>query len=98
MKLEKFTQLLGEELEFFKGNGRAFAPTSIGTLYVSNNYNSSKPGWVMEHSGGVDKNGVDRSYLQGSLWLCNTSLTEYDIKNHRPLEAGEKAAAKKRTK
>jgi hypothetical protein len=82
MRFEVFQKLLGnEKLEFFKGKGRAFAPTSVGTLFVSNSYDPKKDGWVMEHSGG---DGYE--HLTGSLWLANTGLTEYDIKNHKPID------------
>jgi hypothetical protein len=89
MRLETFVKSLGEELQFFKGKGRAFAPTKIGTIFVSNSYVASKPGWILEHSG-----GEGYEHLRESLWLCNTGLTEYDIKHHKPAEPKAKGRGK----
>lgn len=83
MTLQQFETAVGEKLCFFKGKGRAFCPTPIGTLFVASSYNPAKPGFVMEAAIPA------RPDLDGSLWLCNAKLDVYDIKGHKPATKGK---------
>lgn len=84
MTLQQFETAVGEKLTFFKGKGRAFCPTPIGTLYVADSYDPKKQGFVMETSKDSDL-AEKRPELIGTLWICNANLTVFDIKDHKPV-------------
>ena len=76
MTFAQFKQAIGQDkLAFVKGKGRAFATTPLGNLYVAESYSEKKDAYV------VEAQGIDgRPELDGTLWLCNTSLKSVDIK------------------
>lgn len=82
MTLQQFEAAIGEKLTFFKGKKRPFAPSPLGNVFVAVSYDPKKPGFVTE--AGKDLVTKTGESLEGSLWLCNTSLKVYDLSSHKP--------------
>lgn len=79
MRFADFKSATGvEKFDFVKGKGRAFAYTPMGTLFVAGSYSDKKDAFVIE--AGPDLVSKDGESLEGTLWLCNTSLKAVDIK------------------
>lgn len=53
------------EIKFFKGKGREFAPTPIGTVYVGSNTDWNKEVFVIQND------GTQRPELKGTYWFVN---------------------------
>ena len=74
MTLKQFLLFIGvPELNFIKLKGRAFCGTPIGVVYKSEKFKEDGKRFIMVHRGGIDDKGVDRSYLEGTLWLVNSA-------------------------
>jgi hypothetical protein len=78
MALAQFKQFLGiTELQFVKGKGRQFTGTPVGTVFMSKDYDKSKPSFVTV--AGESLKTASGESLAGTLWLCNGNLTNGDV-------------------
>ena len=73
MPYEQFKKFLKiDKLQFQKGKGREFTGTPVGTLFVASEYTDDRPAFVAVAGADVKtKEGVS---LEGTLWLCNSTL------------------------
>ena len=56
-------------VQFLKVKGRFFANTSVGTIYVSKNFDKDKDMFILQ--GSLSSKTVEGDSLEGSLWLVN---------------------------
>lgn len=74
MTLKQFLQFIEvTELTFIKLNGRAFCGSPVGVIFKAKKFDENGQKFISVHRGGVDKNGVDYSHLEGTLWLVNSA-------------------------
>jgi hypothetical protein len=79
MPIDQFLEVCGiTELQFLRGKGRAFAQTPAGSIFVAGNYDPKKPAFVVK--GGADLRSEKGESLEGTLWLCNSTLQVTNLK------------------
>lgn len=74
MPYSQFKKFIGvDSLQFIKSPGkREFVGTPVGTVFVATGYSDEKPGFITV--GGPDLKSKTGESLEGTLWLCNSTL------------------------
>jgi hypothetical protein len=73
MTIEMFKEICGmKKITFFKGKGREFAPTPIGTVYVGSSVDWDLPVFVIQNDGSLP----GKEYLKGTYWFVNAGAQE----------------------
>ena len=79
MPVAQFMEICGiQELQFLKGKGRPFVQTPAGTLFVAQNFDNKKPAFIVK--GGAELRSEKGESLEGTLWLCNSTLQMTSLK------------------
>lgn len=73
MPLSQFKKFIGvDSLQFVKGKGREFVGTPVGTVFVASGFKDDKPAFITV--AGADLKTSKGESLEGTLWLCNSTL------------------------
>ena len=68
MTVEMFKEICGmATITFYKGKGREFAPTPIGTVYVGEGTDWEAQVFVIQNDGSMD----GKEHLKGTYWFVN---------------------------